>query len=60
MDFVLAESGAEGDVLVRRQVLTAKQQDTVVQVRPMDLREGFAVNRLRQVDALNFGADSVR
>ena len=55
----VAEAAAEGDMLLGTQILLAKDQDHMVQMRSVDGLEGFIVKRLRQVQADNLRAESI-
>ena len=56
----LTEAAAEGLVLLERQLLIAKEEDQVPQPGVPQRRQGRVVERLRQVDAGNLGADDRR
>jgi hypothetical protein len=55
----LAETSAELDMLLARDVLVAKEQDAVLQKGPIDFAEGRFTQRLGDVDVANFRAERV-
>ena len=54
MAIELSEAPAELDVLLPRDILAAKQQDTVLQERLIDLAEERLAHRRRDIDIANF------
>ncbi|GAB3402944.1 hypothetical protein GCM10027318_11590 [Massilia agilis] len=57
MDLQWAEAAAEGDLLLRRDVLVAEHQHMVVEVGTVDAREFFVGERRVQVQAEHLGAE---
>ena len=57
VDLQFAEAAAEGNVLLRGQLLLAKENDAIVDERPADFADHVVVEVARQVDAGNFGAE---
>ena len=55
----LAEPAAEGDVLLARDLLVAKQQDAALEEGAVDLVELGVAERLGEIDALDLGAERV-
>ena len=51
-----AEAARELDLLLGRELLVAEERDFVVEERVGDLRERVVVERLREIDARDFGA----
>lgn len=58
MDLQHAEAAAEGDLLFGGDALVAEHHDMVVQVRAVQAREICVVDRARQVQADDLGADA--
>ena len=54
-----AEPLGKIDLLLRCQVLVAKHQDEMLQMRPVHLGEGFGVEGFAQVEANHLGAQRV-
>ena len=54
-----AEAPGKIDLLLRREVLAAKHEDEVVQMRPVHLREDRIVQRPGQVETDDFGAKCI-
>jgi hypothetical protein len=57
IEFDLAEAAGEGDLLRRRDALVAKEDHAVFVVGALDRGECGIVERLRQIDAADFGAE---
>jgi hypothetical protein len=55
----LAEAAAEGDVLLARDLLVAKQQDAFLEEGAVDLVELGVAERLGEIDAGDLGAEGV-
>jgi hypothetical protein len=55
----LAEAAAEGDVLLARDLLAAKQQDAFLEESAVDLVELGVAERLGEIDARDLGADCI-
>src|SRR5215471_3326169 len=55
----LAETAAEGDVLLARDLLVAEQQDAALQEGAVDLVELGVAEGLGEVDALDLSAEGV-
>ena len=60
VDVDRAEALGDGDVLLRRQLLVAKEDDAVFSEGVPDLGEGFVRDRRRQIDPADFGPDMPR
>jgi hypothetical protein len=60
MNVQLAEPAAKILVLVDREALVAKEDHEVVHQRIMNFLELLVAQRLRQIDAVDFGADGRR
>jgi hypothetical protein len=57
VDVDLAKTARESDMLLRRQLLVAKEHNPVFAKRPPDLNHSCPARRRRQIDAGNLGAD---
>ncbi|MNN49255.1 hypothetical protein D3C81_1637700 [compost metagenome] len=59
VDLQLAEQAAEGDLLLRSDVLVAKHQQAMVQMREVDVGEILRIERAGQIQPDNFRAQGV-
>src|SRR5690606_2366514 len=57
--FQRAESPGEGDLLLGRELLVAEDHDLMLEERLRDLRERVVVEGTREIDAGDFGAETL-
>src|SRR5690349_24588298 len=56
-DLGLAEIAREGDVLLVGDLLVGEDHDQMLHPRVVDLLDGFSIDRLGHVDAMDLGAE---